>query len=76
MTLLGLAELFKRPVPTRPDLAVTLFDDLLILVFNLRYTNLGLMYLLFFKLCAFLQRSNFSNFHQFFYHNFRLKLFF
>ena len=39
-------------------------------VINFCYQNLGLIYFLVFKLYAFLQRSNFGNFQQFFYHNF------
>ena len=44
-----------------------------ILTFNLYYQNLGLISLIFLKLCAFLQRSNFGNFQQFLYYNFGLK---
>ena len=50
------------------------FDTSSIQVFNLCYENLDSISLIAWKLCAFLQRSNFDNFQQFFHHNFQLKL--
>ena len=48
-------------------------DTILILVFNLCYQNLGPIFLIVWKLCAFWQRSNFDNSQQFLDHNCRLK---
>ena len=45
----------------------------LLQVLKLCYQNLGSIYLIVSKLCAFRQRSNFGNFQQFFLHSFQLK---
>jgi len=49
------------------------FNTIFIQVFNLCYQNLESMSFIVLKLGAFLQRSNFGYFQQFFHHNFRLK---
>ena len=49
------------------------FDTIFIQVPNSCYQNLGSISLIVWKLCAFWQRSDFSNFQPFFNHNFWLK---
>ena len=89
MTILVLAESIKmmnKPDWARPWRSLTTyffrklwnigtwnFDPIFIQVFNLYYQNLGLTALIVWKLCAFQQRSKFSNFQQFLHYKFRLK---
>ena len=70
-----LNNLKRWPGPTRPGPIVTTwnFDTILNQIFNLDYYNLRSIFLIYWKLYDFRQRSNFGIFQQFSHHNFQQK---